>query len=181
MEEFRDKLDRIHSSLDERDKRLAEILAAEDDLISLVLRGHLVMEELLFSAVAAHCQNAAHLKAANLRFPQVVALLRALEKLPAIPNWLWTALSELNALRNSLAHRIESPNLTEKVANFLNTVPMGETYAKVPKPTDQKALVKNALHYMFGSMTVAAVFQSVFEELIRQNLTDHAKQQRGDA
>jgi hypothetical protein len=118
MDQFRDKLERIHASRAERDKRLAEILAAEDDLISLVLRGHLVMEELLFSAVAAHCPNAAHLKAANLRFPQVVALLRALDKLPAVPNWLWAALSELNTLRNSLAHRIESPNLTEKIAKF---------------------------------------------------------------
>jgi hypothetical protein len=58
---------------------------------------------------------------------------------------------------------------------------MDENYAKLVKPTAQKALVKDALHFMLGAMSVASVFQSIFEELIRQNLTDHSKQQRGDA
>lgn len=90
MDDFRAKLKRLFSSGEERSKRLAEILKSEDDLTSIVLRGHLVLEELVFTAVAAHCVNPDYLKKANLRFPQLLAMLRALEKLPSVPEWLWS-------------------------------------------------------------------------------------------
>jgi|GEM_PF-4479750 hypothetical protein len=155
---------------------LSQILTTEDDLISIVLRGHLVLEELLFSAVAAHCPNAEYLKMANLRFPQLVAMLRALEKLPAVPPWLWKALTELNGLRNSLAHRIELADLNARVERFVSTIPSGlEAEHKLPPPVTQKESVRHALLYMLGALSVVAVFQSAMEELIIETIRQNPR------
>jgi hypothetical protein len=39
--------------------QLFEILTSDDDVVTLVLRSHLVIEELLYTAIAAHCQEPA--------------------------------------------------------------------------------------------------------------------------
>ena len=116
MAEFESSLKPTLEAREARSQRLHQILRTPDDLISLVLRGHLFIEELLFAAIEAHCQDTEHLKAARLRFPQLVALLRALEKISAAPPNYWVALSELNALRNALAHNLEPNDIESRVA-----------------------------------------------------------------
>jgi len=167
-DEFRDRLNCLWSSREERDQRLSQILKTEDDLISIVLRGHLVIEELLYSAIAAHCPTPAYLSKANLRFPQLMALLRALQKLPAVSDWLWKALSELNALRNALAHRLEPADLSARVDRFVKTIPPDDpkVAGRLPPPANQKEEVSRALHYMLGAMSAVSHFQAAMEELI---------------
>jgi|SRR2546427_3075843 len=176
VDEFKARLDRLWASRQEQDQHLSQILKTEDDFISIVLRGHLVLEELLYSAIAAHCPASDYLRKANLRFPQLVALLRALEKLPAVPGWLWNALAELNALRNSLAHRLEPADLRARVDRFVGTIPRdSEGDKRFPPPASPKEAVTRALHYMLGAMGVVSHFQSAMEELIAQSIEAHAK------
>jgi len=44
----------------------------------------------------------------------------------------------------------------------------------MPPPANQKEAVTRALHFMLGGISVVAVFQSAFEELIRHILIEHA-------
>lgn len=62
---FESTLRSIFESREIRDKRLFELLKSEDDLVSVVLRSHLVIEELLFSAIAAHCEEPDRLRDAH--------------------------------------------------------------------------------------------------------------------
>lgn len=158
-----------------RSQRLHEILRAPDDLISLVLRGHLFIEELLFAAVSAHCQDIEHIKTARLRFPQLVALLRALEKISAAPPNYWAALSELNTLRNALAHNLEPSDLTSRVARFVGAVAEGSVEAKIPKPYSSREALERALFHLIGGLEVVAVWQAAVEELTREQIVRRAQ------
>ena len=170
MAEFESSLKSIFGAREERSQRFLEILRTPDDLVSLVLRGHLVVEELLFAAVSAHCQEPEHLKTARLRFPQLVALLRALEKDSAVPPNYWTALSELNRLRNALAHNLEPQDLVSRVARFVAVVAEDSTQAKFPEPHSSREALEKALFYLIGGLEVVAVWQAAVEELIRHRI-----------
>jgi hypothetical protein len=85
--------------------QLFEILTSDDDVVTLVLRGHLVIEELLYTAIAAHCQEPDLLKDANLKYSQLIPLFRSLAKIHLMKEKDWAILTELNSLRNALAHR----------------------------------------------------------------------------
>jgi hypothetical protein len=170
LTDFESKLKALFSQREQRDDRLLDILRSDDDLISVVLRGHLVVEELLLSAIAAHCQEPEHLGSVQLRFPQLIALLRSLQKIPAMPERLWTALAELNVLRNSLAHNLEPHDLTARVERFVKIVGGDSSLKELPGPPGSKEALRAALSYLLGAMGVVAVFQVAVEELIRHRL-----------
>ena len=58
MVEYKSALKSTLEAREVRSQRLHEILRTPDDVIGLVLRGHLFIEELLFAAVEAHCKDA---------------------------------------------------------------------------------------------------------------------------
>lgn len=172
MSEYKSIIAPVLDARDERDKQLSSLLESSNDLITIVLRGHLVVEELLFAAVGAHCQDQEQLKAARLRFPQLVSILRALEKLPALPPEYWAALSELNSLRNALAHNLEPKDLASRVLRFVASVEASakNTALSVPVPRDSPDALKAAFHFLVGGLGMLAVWQSAIEELIRHQL-----------
>jgi hypothetical protein len=93
-----------------------------EDRTLLVLKGHLLVENLLTEYIVSKVPDASHLEAGQFRFPQRVALARMF-----VPNgsneWVWDALKKLNSLRNTLAHRLEAENAEQKLNDFLKAVP----------------------------------------------------------
>lgn len=90
------------------------------DLTLIVLKGHLLIEELLFTLVERKMDAPVNLRDARLRFPQLVHLARAIyggEEL----NKVSRVLLAVNSLRNDLAHRLESDDLGRRIANLENT------------------------------------------------------------
>jgi hypothetical protein len=166
------RIDAIFSAGDARSEKLRAFLVGPEDLISLVLRGHLVLEELLFAACAAYCRDAEQLKNARLRFPQLVSLLRALEKISAVPSHYWDALLELNSLRNGLAHKLEHKDLQSRIARFVGIVASnGKTGMKFPQPYSSREALESALNFLVGGLEVVSVWHAAVEELIRQRAT----------
>lgn len=84
----------------------------------MALKGHLLLEEALYSAVGAKCSNTASLDRADLGFYRLLMLTRALYESPQgdkkrTQNMevFWDAAEALNTLRNRLAHSLEPTNL----------------------------------------------------------------------
>lgn len=154
-----------------RDGQLLSLLKAPDDLTSLVLRGHLVVEELLFSAIAMHCADPTYLKDAKLRFPQMAALLRALDKLPSVHPKIWVAVTELNSLRNSLAHVLEPKDIAKRVEKFITALDIDE---KLTVCQESYKRLEYSLHYLIGNLSAAATFQGSLEALIQHRLAASA-------
>jgi hypothetical protein len=165
MDHFHDKIHRIFESHEKRSDELFELLKQEDDTVSVVLRGHLVLEQLLFAAIAAHCPNPAALQGARLRFIQLLPLLEALQNLPALPEYAWTALRELNSLRNSLAHDLDAERLNKRLAAFLVEMRKGNFEKELPESKSDADTLKRALSYLVGMLSVLGPFHAAVEAL----------------
>jgi hypothetical protein len=98
--------------------RIEEVLKNLSSGIVLVLKGHLLLEKMLYQLVCSKCPNPEYLKRANLGFFHLLNLARALH--PILTNdserklttpELWDAMEALNTLRNRLAHHLEPEDL----------------------------------------------------------------------
>lgn len=100
-------------------ERLARFLnPTASDPTYLVLKAHLLAEEVLYSFVQQQSHRPNHLENARLSFAQLLALCRALHKYSNDDWWGWGGLKKLNALRNLLAHNLEPKDLTKQVVDF---------------------------------------------------------------
>ena len=97
--------------------RYASFLPETDDVSLVVLKGHLIVEELLVALVERHCFNPSSLAKARLSFAQTTYVAQALFRLPASAPW-WEPIRQLNILRNSLVHQLQPKELEEKVTNL---------------------------------------------------------------
>jgi hypothetical protein len=122
--------------------RAEEVLEHLTDGIVLVLKGHLLLEEVLFQLVYSKCPNPEYVDRANLRFFQLLNMARALHPIPpdesarkmTTPE-LWDAMEALNTLRNRLAHKLEPKDLSP----LLNRLKVG-TFSE-PMTLDNPAIV----------------------------------------
>jgi hypothetical protein len=87
------------------------------DLTMMVLKGHLLIEQALYSAIKALVPHPTFIDSARFRFPQLVDLARALlpankdEKRAKLEAMMWDAFAALNTIRNKIAHDLEPSDL----------------------------------------------------------------------
>jgi hypothetical protein len=98
-----------------------------EDGTLIVLKGHLVLEELLRTKVCAAVQNPRFLTRANLSFFQLLCIARSIfpddarTRLPQDDHGtdLWDVIEAWNQLRNQLAHRLEPTNTLDIIRKIL--------------------------------------------------------------
>ncbi|WP_262787917.1 hypothetical protein [Enterobacter cloacae] len=97
--------------------RYEKHLHAGMDTTSIILKGHLFVEELLFDILKLHCRNSVPIENIKLGFSHKLSLVHAMfgSHLPGVefPKNVWAALDKLNKLRNALAHNIDSRRAAE--------------------------------------------------------------------
>jgi hypothetical protein len=94
--------------------RYDEHMPDTDDLALIVLKGHLLVEEMLVELSHLLLPNAAFLDEANLRFHQLAHIIRAAEPTKPHDN-SWSLILALNSLRNELVHNLEPPKLEKRL------------------------------------------------------------------
>lgn len=72
----------------------------------IVLKGHLLLEDLMREYCASRMESEKYLDEARLSFSQIAHLTRALNKYQAA-EWIWSGFLKVNKLRNRLAHNLE--------------------------------------------------------------------------
>jgi len=87
--------------------RYDEHMPETDDLTLVVLKGHLLIEELLIKLIHLSLPHAEYLDATRLSFHQLACVARASVLQASDP--AWELILSLNSLRNDLAHNLESP------------------------------------------------------------------------
>lgn len=103
---------------EELERLLGYLKPASNDPTHLVLKAHLLAEEVLYRFVEGKTNRPEALREARLGFAQLVALSRALHLYSNEDWWGWSALKKLNSLRNLLAHNLEPKDLQDKVVDF---------------------------------------------------------------
>jgi hypothetical protein len=100
-------------------KRLLGFLRpAEGDPTYLVLKAHLLAEEVLYIYVESRAHRPGPISAARLSFAQLLALCRAFHPHSSEDWWVWSALQKLNSLRNTLAHNLEPQDLQDRIVEL---------------------------------------------------------------
>lgn len=91
---------------------------SESDPTYLVLKAHLLVEEVLYEFLRSQSHQPKYIEDARLSFSQCISLAKAFHRFSRPDWWAWSALSKLNSLRNLLAHNLEPTNTQEKIVDF---------------------------------------------------------------
>lgn len=103
----------------ERLQRLVRFLKpAAEDPTYLVLKVHLLAEEVLYRFIESQAHRPGSLSEARLGFAQLIALSRSFHRYSKEDWWGWAALKKLNLLRNLLAHNLEPKDLKDRIVEF---------------------------------------------------------------
>lgn len=96
--------------------RYDEHMPDVDDVSLIILKGHLLVEEMLLELATLALAHPKHL--AKLSFHQLACLVRALvaEK---PDDKCWELILQINSLRNRLAHKLEPPDLDQRIKRIL--------------------------------------------------------------
>lgn len=125
--------------------------AAGDDVVLLVLKGHLLVEERLNEILASYVAQPSVLERANLRYHQLATFCEALFH-SADQAWVWESVRHLNTLRNDLAHKLESAKRGQLIENFLK--PVDETQKTIGlEPKEEEGLaerLRSTLAFLLG-------------------------------
>ena len=96
------------------------MLPDSGDVLLVILKGHLIAEELLNAIVSRHFPNPKYLIEARLKFSQLVKIARGLS--PEFEeSQVWVSLSRLNALRNALAHNLRPSDISKKIQELVQS------------------------------------------------------------
>jgi hypothetical protein len=106
--------DREHLAL-----RFKESFEAVDPVVHVLLKGHLLLEELMGEIIEQHLFHPKHLSDARLTFSQKISLCRSL-CLRKNDLGEWALISVVNTLRNDLAHRLQSEVRAKKIEKVRN-------------------------------------------------------------
>jgi hypothetical protein len=131
-EPYRDPTDRIGKQLD-----------GTSDPTLLILRAHLLVEELLRDIVDRACQAPDELAPARLSFYQAYCLCRAI--VGKSDDRVWGFIARLNEVRNRMAHHLEPGDLDELVGSVATTLRL--KYPGARTPVDR---VRFATYYACG-------------------------------
>lgn len=120
-------------------KRFNEEMASVDEVVHILLKGHLLIEETLTRVLEQYLFHREHLSEARLTFNQKVLLGRAL-CLRKNDLGTWELISAINSLRNEIAHRLNSPERERKLSKvkeiYLREVADAEESEKLMNGSD---------------------------------------------
>ncbi|MHB0925962.1 MAG: hypothetical protein ACYC1F_05610, partial [Gallionellaceae bacterium] len=109
-----EQLRAVYQELAQRHLEADEMLSKIDEPELMLLKAHLLIEEVLFALLSHKMKNSVPLERARLTFSQLVSLVNGLydgEDLGGA--WLYIACHLLNKIRNRLAHNAKPEGFQE--------------------------------------------------------------------
>ena len=126
-----------------------EEMAKVDEVAHVLLKGHLLLEEALSQILDQYVFHRVHLTEARLSFHQKTFLARSL-CLRKDQLGEWELLGAINALRNDLAHRLNSPDRDKKLGKvkdiYFREASGHKGIEEVKKETDAVVLFNACAH-----------------------------------
>jgi hypothetical protein len=90
-----------------------------DDQVSVILKGHLLVEELLVAHVNRKLRKPEEIR--SFKFYHFLCLAKAFES-DVNNQWVWAAVEKLNSIRNKLAHNLEPKGFESLLKEFIELV-----------------------------------------------------------
>ena len=99
--------------------KFVDELQVVDDLAQIVLKGHLVLEEIMSEAIETFVHHGEKIQDARLQFSQKVKICRSMS-LNEQDNPMWDLLQAINTLRNQMSHSLDRGKRERKVDSLVN-------------------------------------------------------------
>jgi len=96
----------------------AEIPEKGADLVTVILKGHLVIEEIVRTLINENTKDSKSIQKARLSFYQAIYVSKALLAEEG-DLWIWDAALKLNVIRNKIAHNLEVVDIDDKLGDFV--------------------------------------------------------------
>ena len=106
-------------------ERFTEHYPFEGDLTLQILKGHLLVEEVLreiFDLLLPHPKALVGNKGASFDCHQIICLVESIAPNSQAMPWVWNSAKKLNNIRNDLAHQLNPKGLTHKVDGLIKYV-----------------------------------------------------------
>lgn len=108
------------ATLQEIQKRFTDELQYVDDVAQIVLKGHLVMEEVMTTSIATFLLHSEYVEACRLQFHQKLHLSRAMSTSDQ-NNEMWSLIASINSLRNHLSHSLDPAERSKRIESLNST------------------------------------------------------------
>lgn len=120
-----------------------------EEIELILLKGHLIIEQLINEALLVHMKDEKALDRLNIMFSKKIDLLTALEGEGSFSSkTIINQLMELNRIRNKLAHHLEFNDYHNDLKKWACSV-LGYT----PKTIDRKETYRNTVRHAFYRLT----------------------------
>lgn len=101
------------------EKLLKENLESLEDVELILLKGHLVVEQILTELLEQSLKEPKRLKTMNLMFAKKLEIYLSISGNGIISEGLEEILKDLNALRNKLAHDLKHPQFNQMLTDWV--------------------------------------------------------------
>ena len=101
------------------EKLIQENLESLEDVELILLKGHLVIEQLITELLEQTLKEPARLKSINPMFAKKLEIYLAISGNSIISEGLEVILRDLNSLRNKLAHDLKHPNFNQLLTDWV--------------------------------------------------------------
>lgn len=151
------------SSFSDIQAKYIEEIRYVDDLAQIVLKGHLVIEEIMTEALQRFVLHGEFIDSAKLQFHQKLTLCRAIST-SEHKNNMWNLIAAINTVRNHLSHSLDSEKRSEKVER-LNSIYVKEFGDKFP--VDLESISRESAICMLAISGALGYLHSFLEEIKR--------------
>jgi hypothetical protein len=116
LSNFKSNEDRNEAFLD----RVIEHLPREIEApILVVLKGHLLSEEIMHELLRKKLSHPEYISGARLTYAQTVSVCQAVADDGRHDKWIWGGLKKLNSIRNNYSHSLETTNIQTKELDLM--------------------------------------------------------------
>ena len=138
---------------------LKNITAEPGDPTFSILKAHLLIEDLIRTFLENKAKNPASIKKAKLSFAQALQVARAFCEDVSQDHWIWKAMTDLNRLRNDLAHNLDPDELENKIEAYISYV-VSSVGIPLPEPlTPVEYAEKLTTAQLSGRPTLATYYK----------------------
>ncbi len=141
-----------------------------DDTAQIILKGHLVAEDLMNQALEAYVHHGEHVGDARLQFNQKLELCKSIS-VSENKNNMWNLIKKLNVVRNALSHSLDVER-REKAINSLRSIYDQEfdiKYRNIEGLSEEAALCQiamaGALGFLHSFLSEAQRFEGIVKSI----------------
>ncbi|MFH1315377.1 MAG: hypothetical protein ABIH67_03195 [Candidatus Uhrbacteria bacterium] len=134
---------------------LQKHLHATDDVELILLKGHLILEQVLNELLGSHINNVKRLNSLNLMFAKKLELLIALEDGARFIESEIDQLKEINRIRNKLAHKLDFDEYHDDLKAWACSV-VGYTPVTINRRSTYRNTLIKAFYLLTGILSGVA-------------------------